>query len=344
MFLPGTSITDLVAIIPGVILGGWMLMLFIGLFQMALAPVFDLEVIYFQVFGKKYVKKNGKFTPQKTRFSLFVTSYVGPHPGKELKKGTDILFSMLVFFVPSLLVLGITVVYVIFMRERFFDGLLISFLSSFLMGAAVLSLCAIVICLRTVGLFGKNLHQFRNQKVREIHSKDDIKDVYIPSLDEIKDYKGDKSSQLSYQTLRFLWAEMRRDINVMGEVAEWLRIYENMNPNYGSGLSPIRISLIRSLVLYYSIWNIDPDRARKYYASAASELDSDDDINGLRLRAYYTLNILNDRIKALDLAKKGYSKPSDPRFSKIEENHERKLLQELITFIEGADNEQQSHS
>ena len=130
----------------------------------------------------------------------------------------------------------------------------------------------------------------------------------------------------------------------MGEVADWLRIYENMNPNFGSGNSPIRFRLIRSLVLYYSIWNIDPDRARKYYASATVDLDSDDDINGLRLRAYYTMNILNDRSAALDLAKKGFNKPSDPRFSKIEENHERKLLQELITFIEGADNEQQSHS
>lgn len=344
MFLPGTSITDLLTIIPGVILGGWLLMLFIGLFQMAIAPAFDLDIFYFQIFGKKYVKKDGKFIPQKTRFSLFMTSYVGPHPGQSISRKTDILFSILVFFVPSLLVLGITVVYIIFMRERFFDGLLISFLSSFLMGAALLAIFSIFICLKSVCLFGKNLHQFRNQKVREFYSKDDIKDIYIPSLEEVKDYKGDKLSQLSYQTLRFLWAEMRRDISVMGEVAEWLRIYDNMNPNLGSDLSPIRLSLIRSLVLYYSIWNIDPDRARKYYASAAFDLDSDDDINGLRLRAYYTLNILNDRIKALDLAKKGYSKASDPRFSKIEEDHERKLLQELITFIEGADNEQQSHS
>ena len=344
MFLPGTDLTELLIVFPGVILGGWLFMLLISLFQMALAPAFDLEVIYFQIFGKRYIKKDGKFTLQKTRFSTFATSFVGPHPGKDIKRSTDKLFSLVVFLVPSLLVIGISTAYVITVKNHFFDGLLRSFLTSFLLGAAVLALFSIVICLKTVGLFGNTLHQLRNQKVREFYSKDDINSIYVPSLDEVKDYKGDKVAQLSYQTMRFLWAEMRRDITVMGEVADWLRIYENMNPNFGSGNSPIRFRLIRSLVLYYSIWNIDPDRARKYYASATVDLDSDDDINGLRLRAYYTMNILNDRSAALDLAKKGFNKPSDPRFSKIEENHERKLLQELITFIEGADNEQQSHS
>lgn len=340
MFLPGTDLKGIFAVIPGGILGGWLMLLLISLFQMALAPAFNLEVIFFQIFGKKFLKKDGKIITQKTRFSLFPSVFVGPHPGETIKKEKDNLFTVLVFFVPSLLAIGISVAYVITVKERFFDGLLRSFLSSFLFGVSFFAIASMVICLRSIGLFGKTLHQLRNQKVREIYSNDDINSVYMPSLDEVKDYKGSKIDQLSYQTLRFVWAEMRRDINIMGETAEWMRIYDNMNTDLGTGLSPIKLGFIRSLVIYYSTWNIDPDRARKYYAYAASDLDSDDDINGLRLRAYYTMNILNDRNTALDLAKKGVNKPSDPRFSKIEENHERKLLQELVTFIEGADNEQ----
>ena len=314
----------------------WFLKLFNVLFEVVFAKPFDLKVYYIQFFTTRInFELDGSRKKTKAKFYYFPTCYMGPHPGQELNMVKDRIYAAICFIVPALIDLGICLVF-FFERDALKDlpGIAIAAILGFVIALLFHAVLSIFVCLISILFSGsKSLQNFSNQKARELRNSTDASQVDMPPLESLGNLKGFESGRVHYQNVRFLWAEMRRDGEALSDIARWFKNNDMSQAQPGLGGSPIRKAVNRNLVLYYSIWNINPDYARQYYRPYEGEFDSDDDINGYRLRAYYTMNILGDSAKALELARAGLQKTNDPRFSKIEIDHETTLLNELITFI-----------
>ena len=321
--------------------GLWIHKALLVLFQIATVRLFDFEVRSFQFFLRKYTKgEDGRFTSARGKFILAPTVAYAPRSGEPISQAKDIVSSIVMFAVPGLFGLAVTVVFIMLketvlgLPKVLIAILLGTVLGFFLSSVLMIGIMIVVLSMMTM----KNLHVFTNQKIRELRVANNANDVDFPPLESLKDLKSMKMDRLAYQDVRFLWAEMRRDGPVMAEIAKWFRDYISLSDtdtfgSFGRELSVFEFMMFRNLVLYYSIWNIDPATARKYYTIASKKLDEDNDINGLRLRAYYSMNVLNDREQAQSLVNEGLNKPYDQRFPKLEFDHEVELLKELSDFI-----------
>lgn len=322
----------------GAIPGIWLMKSFCILFQIAGGKILGLKTNWVQIFNRKYSRgEDGKIKAVKTRFSVLPTCHVGPEPGQAMPKSLDILYVLLSFLLPSLIGLGFCTAGFILMSSNkdSISDIIHPLLTGFIVGLGSVAITSIVVVFFTVLRSGKSLTYYRNQKIREFYQVSDVSEIDFPPLETLGEYKSNKFEELSYQTTRFLWAEMKRDGVIMGDIARWLTDFETADTytRTGNGVSAFHLELYRTLVIYYSTWCIDPERAKRYYRSVSSELEADNDQNGLRLRAYYQMNVMADKYEALKLAKEGLNKPDDPRFPKMLLDHEKKLLQELITFI-----------
>ena len=86
-----------------------------------------------------------------------------------------------------------------------------------------------------------------------------------------------------------------------------------------------------ALMMHYSYWEPDPNRAKVHYESSKGMIDNDKDSNGRRRLAYYSLFVLGDTDLAQRYLEEAISAlgSSDPRVTECEKNLERKILEKL---------------
>jgi hypothetical protein len=169
------------------------------------------------------------------------------------------------------------------------------------------------------------------RKMRECYlqmrAASDMNEIDCPPLEDVKGPKAPLiSSEILYQLLRYRILEGKEDKEELQKIAAWLDI------RVGSvNISDINFSINSALMMYYSYWQLDPQKATKCYEDSKNRIESDLDCNGRRKLAYYHYYVLNDVEGAERILKEGLEalNTKSVMFSKCEIEAERKYLLRL---------------
>lgn len=121
------------------------------------------------------------------------------------------------------------------------------------------------------------------------------REMTIPSEDPEKAFNAQGASLMLY---RYFQHMDREEILEAGKVLQVLR--EHLEE-----LPPFTLPAFYYELIFYALLTQDLEEARKYYALAGKILQTDQDINGLRVKAYYAALEEQDREKARAFAREG---------------------------------------
>ena len=317
------------------LVGVWFTFAFVAFFELLASKAFKLNFRSFKIFNRRYSKNDGKIVVYKERFSFFTLCETGPLAGEHISRVKDDMFAAIVSLLPAICGIAATVLFVLFTFHSN-KSLLQNPFSGFIFGAGITSVMLFVATIYTLS-GKKRLHHYTNEKLREIRNANSLKEIEMPALDDLSDYKKDDHSMLCYQNGFYLVSEMRRDMKSLEDVVQWYEEYvERREKQKGTLEFSAHKGMIRNLIEYYSTWNIDCEKANKYYKlMSEQELIDDKDANGRRLLAYYYKNILRDSENAKNLCIEGLTALEDTntRLCKLELENERALLTELLSRI-----------
>ncbi|MBO7453443.1 MAG: hypothetical protein J6U54_24170 [Clostridiales bacterium] len=318
--------------------GVWFFMLLIAFYQMGVAKIFGLRIRSFKLFRWRFRSVNGSIKAYKEKFSFSPIVDFGPAPNQKFSKGKDIASTIVAVMIPGIvgIMSAVLYFYLVMGGEKNGQGLAKYFFVVFL-GIGFMGVIMIVLTIVKLPIYGKNLHNYSNQMIREIRAADSPFDLELPRLEELTDYKRDKYSELAYQNACFTLYEARRNMERMDELAKWLEIYKTMNLNVMTAETSSQKALYLNLFKYYTTWRIDPAKStenlRKF---GEKEMYDDPDPNGKRMIAYYHNNVLMDTEGAKKYCLEGIKALDDPNtpMCNVELYCERQLLNDLLNVLE----------
>lgn len=315
--------------------GVWFVVAFVALFELLVSKAFKLEFRSFKIFNRRYSKIDGRIVVYKERFSFFTVCETGPLAGEHISRVKDFVFTAIVTFLPAICGIATTILLVLYTIQRN-RSLLQNPFSGFVFGVGITSAMIFVISIYTLS-GKKRLHDYTNEKLREIRNANSLDEIEMPALYDLNDYRKDDHSMLCYQNIFYLVSEMRRDMKKMEYVVKWYEEYIESREKQKDSLETLaHKEMFRNLIEYYSTWCIDYERASKYYKlMPEQELKDDKDANGRRLLAYYYKTILRDYGNAKNYCIEGLTALEDTntRLCKLELENERALLTELLHGI-----------
>lgn len=142
-----------------------------------------------------------------------------------------------------------------------------------------------------------------------------------------KDYEEIEDSHDMIKALYLYFQEM--DQGNVESAEEYLQeVEKNLHKIPPYGLPPYYYE-----ILYGALIKGDLEKAQRYYEKAGKILKKDQDINGLRVKAYYAYYAEKEPVKAMDLAKKGIAVMDHYPF-KGQAVYEADVLKKLIREIE----------
>lgn len=165
-----------------------------------------------------------------------------------------------------------------------------AYLNSFSVGAFIGVIIALIM-IAISSLKAKQKDDFRiflNGKINELKNSSRPDQVTMPSLDSLSKYNPTPSSAESYQFLRYMWAEMMNDTNIVYEILKWFeRRYKSP---YNSSLFNMYFVFLN----YFSIYAVDARKAKPFYNDIKSDLHRNENPASLRVYAFYSYNIVGD--------------------------------------------------
>ena len=164
------------------------------------------------------------------------------------------------------------------------------YLNAFSVGALIGVIISLIMI--TISAFkAKQKDDFRiflNGKISELKNSSRPDQVSMPDLDSLSMYNPTPSAAESYQFLRYMWAEMGNYTETVYDIQKWFERHYK---------SPYNSSLFNQYLVFlnfFSIYEIDPRKAKPFYNEIKSDLHRNENPASLRVYAFYSYNILGD--------------------------------------------------
>lgn len=165
----------------------------------------------------------------------------------------------------------------------------------------------------------------------QLHQAEDLSSIDLPPLEEIKKtQKSTPISELLYQMQRYKILEAKGDIEGLRQVGAWLDGYHQ-----GAEIAYIKADIDRILIMHFSYWDIQPDRAKAHYDRSKHVMEKDLQFPTRRRLAYYYMYVVGDVNAAESLANQGVAslKTTDERIGKVDREIEKQFLENLLERI-----------